>query len=98
MTKKRKVHAPEFKARVSLAAIKGMSTSSELASQFKIHPTQISSWKKQAVEGLVDTFRNGPKQLVQDPEELTAPLYQEIGRLKMQLDYLKKNTGHFSDE
>ena len=54
MTQKRKRHTPEFKAKVALAAIKGMKTSSELASQFQVHPVQISSWKKKALDG-----RNG---------------------------------------
>ena len=59
MAKKRKIHSPEFKAKVALAAIKEMKTASELASQYHIHPTQISTWKKQALENLPESFRRG---------------------------------------
>ena len=92
MSKKRKVHPPEFKAKVSLEAIKGLKTTSELASQFKVHPVQISNWKKQAIESLPETFKQGKhaKQPLTE-RQLTAPLYEEIGRLKMELDWLKKS-------
>ena len=59
MSNKRKIHKPEFKAKVALEAIKGMKTSSELASHFQVHPTQINTWKKQALEGLPESFRRG---------------------------------------
>lgn len=99
MSKKRKVHTPEFKAKVSLEAIKGMKTTSELASQFQVHPVQISTWKKQAIESLPETFKRGnpAKQLLTE-QQLTSPLYEEIGRLKMELDWLKKKSAEFSGE
>lgn len=59
MPKKRKIHSPEFKAKVALEAIKEMKTASELTSQYHVHPTQISTWKKQALENLVESFRRG---------------------------------------
>jgi len=99
MSKKRKVHPPEFKAKVSLEAIKGLKTTSELASQFKVHPVQISGWKKQAIESLPETFRQGKR--AKQPfteQQLTAPLYEEIGRLKMELDWLKKKSAEFGGE
>jgi transposase-like protein len=91
MSKKRKIHAPEFKAKVSLGAIKGLKTTSELASRYQVHPVQISTWKKQAVERLPESFKRGKaaKQPLTE-QALTAPLYEEIGRLKMELDWLKK--------
>ena len=92
MPKKRKIHSPEFKAKVALEAIKEMKTASELASQFHVHPTQISTWKKQAVENLVESFRRGNSVKQKTEQELTAPLYEEIGRLKMELDWLKKKS------
>jgi transposase-like protein len=98
MTKRRKVHTPEFKTKVALAAIKGMKTSSELASQYLVHPTQISSWKKQVIESMPDIFQRGKQHKQKNEEELTAPLYEEIGRLKMELDWLKKKCTQFSDE
>ena len=99
MSKKRKIHSPEFKAKVSLAAIKGLKTTSELASQYQVHPTQISSWKKQAIDSLPETFKRG--KLSPPPpneQQLTAPLFEEIGRLKMELDWLKKKTAEFGEE
>ena len=99
MSKKRKIHSPEFKAKVSLAAIKGLKTTSELASQYQVHPTQISRWKKQAIDSLPETFKRG--KLSSPPpneQQLTAPLFEEIGRLKMELDWLKKKTAEFGEE
>ena len=90
--------APEFKSKVALEAIRGMKTASELASQYQIHPTQISAWKKQAVAGIPDGFRRGKSDRHKDEEELTSPLYEEIGRLKMELDWLKKKSAGFSSK
>ena len=98
MTQKRKRHTPEFKAKVALAAIKGMKTSSELASQFQVHSVQISTWKKKAVEALPDVFRHPAKQKPKSEDELTGPLYQEIGRLKMELDWLKKKSAELAED
>ena len=99
MSRKRKIHTPEFKAKVSLAAIKGMKTSGELASQYQIHPVQTRTWKKQAIESFPETFKRG-RSAKQPPTEqvLTAPLYEEIGRLKMELDWLKKKSAEFGGE
>lgn len=99
MSKKRKVHAPEFKAKVCLEAIKGMKTTSELASRYQVHPVQISTWKRQAIESLPETFKRGKatKQPLTE-QALTAPLYEEIGRLKMELDWLKKKSAELGGE
>ena len=97
MSNKRKVHKPEFKAKVALEAIRGMKTSSELASRFQVHPTQISTWKKQALEGLPESFRQSRRAKQVSEQELTAPLYEEIGRLKMELDWLKKKSARFGE-
>lgn len=97
MTKKRTTHKPEFKAKVALEAIKGMKTVSELASQYQVHPTQINAWKKQAVESLPGNFRRGKSASPPDEQTLTAPLYEEIGRLKMELDWLKKKSALLDD-
>ena len=98
MTKKRKRHTPEFKTKVALEAIKGIKTSSELASQFQVHSVQISTWKKKAIEALPDIFRHPSKTKPKSEDELTGPLYQEIGRLKMELDWLKKKSAEFAEE
>ena len=90
MTKKRKRHSAEFKARVALEAAKGLKTSSELAREYQVHPTQIRQWKRQLLEELPEVFRNGKVAPDVAEQELTAPLYEEIGRLKMELDWVKK--------
>jgi transposase-like protein len=97
MTKKRKIHSPEFKAKVALEAIKEMKTASELASQFHVHPTQISTWKKQALENLPESFQRASPIKQKTEQQLTSPLYEEIGRLKMELDWLKKKSASFTE-
>jgi len=96
-SQRRKTHKPEFKAKVALEAIRGMKTSSELASQFQVHPTQISAWKKQALVSLPEGFRKGALNKQTDEQVLTGPLYEEIGRLKVELDWLKKKTALYSE-
>jgi putative transposase len=86
----RKQHSKEFKAKVALEALKGISSLSELASRYKVHPTQIAQWKKLLVENAADVFERGRSGGSADAEGLTAPLYQEIGRLKMEVDFLRK--------
>ena len=90
MGRTRKNHAKEFKAKVALEAIKGVQTLSELAARYKVHGTQIAQWKKQLVESAPQAFERGHAGGSLDAESLTAPLYQEIGRLKMELDFLQK--------
>ena len=86
----RKQHTAEFKAKVAMAAIKGEHTASELASIYGVHPTQIGVWKKQAQEILAQGFSSRRSSTVRAQEDLTASLYQQIGQLKVELDWLKK--------
>ena len=90
MAGKRKTHTPAFKAQVALAALKGDKTANELAGQFAVHPTLIHAWKKQLLAGAEDFFSNGSKTAATDHEALQAQLYEQIGRLKMDLEWLKK--------
>src|SRR5690349_4289654 len=93
MGRTRKVHTAGFKARVALAAIKELETVSQLASAHGIHPTQIHQWKRQLVDGAEGVFANGPgaKRSEKSEDECSmAELYEQIGRLKMQLEFLKK--------
>jgi transposase len=90
MAGKRKTHTAAFKAQVALAALKGDRTVNELASQFGIHPTLIHAWKKQLLAGAEEVFANGSKATVADGEVVQAQLYEQIGRLKMELEWLKK--------
>ena len=80
---------PEFKARV---ALEGDKTSNQLASEYEVSPVQVSQWKSQLLRGVPELF--GRVQREVDREALQAPLYQEIGRLKMELDWLKKKSGN----
>ena len=93
MSKKRKVHSAEFKAKVAMEAAKGVRTLSELSSMFKVHPTVISHWKRQLLEGAPGVFSNGCRGKGPTEEGLTAPLYEQIGRLKVEVDFLKKKLG-----
>jgi len=91
--KKRKVHSPEFKAKVGLEALKGVKTINEIGQEHGVHPVQVGQWKKAIQEEAKQLFegKRGPKPVVehQQPEHL----YSEIGKLKMELDWLKKKSG-----
>ncbi len=90
MGAKRKRHTEEFKAKVALEAIRGVRTLSELSSMHGVHPTVIAQWKRQVMEGAAGLFRGGKGGVGKSEEELTGPLYEEIGRLKVEVDWLKK--------
>ena len=92
MARKRKAYAAAFKAQVALAALKGDKTVNELASQFAVHPTLIHGWKKQLLAGAEDVFANGAKAAAADAEGVQAELFEQIGRLKMELEWLKKKS------
>lgn len=87
---KRRKYSSEFKSKVAFAALKGDKTINELAKEFEVHPNQIGQWKKQLQSGMKDVFSSTKKKDNRDPEKLQALLYQEIGKLKMELDWLKK--------
>ena len=90
MRSKRKRFQASFKAKVALAAIKGDRTASELMSAFGVHATQINAWKKQLLDGAAEVFADGRKREEVDHESREAELYQQIGKLQMELDWLKK--------
>lgn len=90
MSKKRTVHSAEFKAKVALEAAKGTHTLGEMSSMFKVHPTVISHWKRELLDGAPGVFKNGRNGKKPTEEELTAPLYEQIGRLQVEVDFLKK--------
>ena len=92
MTAKRKSHTAAFKAQVALAAVRGDKTVNELAAQFGVHPTLIHAWKKQLLAGAEVVFASGAK-TAGPPEDKTAELFEQIGRLKMELEWLKKKVG-----
>ena len=86
----RKRYDPEFKAKVAFEALKGEETLSSLSSKYGIHPNQITKWKKQLQSGMKDIFKDGRKKPDARNDELENKLYEEIGRLKFELDWLKK--------
>ena len=94
MTTTRKQHTPAFKARVAMEAIRGEKTLSQLGSQFKVHPIQIGKWRKAAIEQLPELFVDGRTRKGQPEESGKEALYEEIGRLKVELDWLKKKSWH----
>jgi transposase-like protein len=90
MKSKRKRHSAEFKATVALAAVKEERTLTELASEYGVHPNQITQWKRQLLETLPEIFSQGQKREKENQEALQAELYQQIGKLKVEVDWLKK--------
>jgi transposase-like protein len=93
MAGKRKQHSAAFKAQVALAALKGDRTVNELAGQYGVHPTLIHGWKKHLLAGAETLFRNGSKGAAPDVEAGKAELFEQIGRLKMELEWMKKKVG-----
>ena len=91
--KQRKAHSPEFKAKVSLEALRGMKTVNEIGREYGVHPGQVGLWKKEIQEQAKTLFegKRGPAPLAahREPELL----YSEIGKLKVELDWLKKKSG-----
>ena len=92
--KKRNSYGPEFKAKVGLEAVRGVKTINEIAQEFGVHPVLVGQWKKEILEqaGTLFEGKRGPKP--QDTHESEDRLYGEIGRLKMELDWLKKSPGY----
>lgn len=94
MTTTRKTYSPKFKARVAMEGLRGEKTLSELGSQFKVHPIQIAKWRKLALDQMPELFVDGRrKTAANNGEPETTALFEEIGRLKVELDWLKKKAG-----
>lgn len=87
---KRKQHAPEFKAKVALEALKGEETVSELASRFGVHPTMIHQWKRALLGGASDVFERGGKRKPEIDEDQVKELYAKIGELAVANDFLSR--------
>ena len=91
--KKRRTHSPEFKAKVGLEAVRGVKTINEIAQDYGVHPVLVSQWKKVILEKVAVVFegKRGPKPVAEhrEPERL----FSEIGKLKVELDWLKKKSG-----
>lgn len=90
MPRKRRSFSAAFKGKVALDALKGLKTISELAKQYQVHPTQIALWKKQLLEGVEGVFEGNSSKAEKSNEPESAELYEQIGKLNMQVEWLKK--------
>ena len=93
MSQGRRKHSTAFKAKVALEAVKGQEMVAQLAARYEVHPSQIQAWKKALVEGASGVFGNGKDQKVRNDSALIARLYQEIGQLKVERDFLAERSG-----
>lgn len=91
--KQRKSYTAEFKVKIALEAIKGQRTVNEIASHYGVHPNMVTLWKKQAIQSLPEVFSSQRDRETEKQEELRDQLYQQIGQLKVELDWLKKKSG-----
>ena len=95
MSKKAKTYTAQEKAKVAMEAIKGELTMAQLSSQYGVHATQINRWKREAVEAMVAGFTTKPKAADTHQTELISQLYQQIGQLTVERDWLKKKSAVF---
>jgi len=95
VTKKRKKYSSQFKFKVALEAVKGLQTINEIASNHGVHPNQVRTWKKQLLEEGPAVFGQDTARQLRDQEAREAELYEQIGRLKMELAWLKKKAAPF---
>jgi transposase len=93
MKQNRRKHSPSFKAKVALEALKGEDTTAELASRYEVHPSQIRTWKRALAEGAAGIFGDEQDQKRKGNESLIAQLYQQIGQLKVERDFLENRLG-----
>jgi len=91
----RRSHSSAFKAQVALAAIRQEKTITELAGLYGVHATQITKWKKQALDSLSEIFSNKQERRSQEEHENTEELYRQIGKQKVEIEFLKKKVGYF---
>lgn len=89
----RRKHSAKLKAKAALEAIKGLRPLNEIAGELDVHPGLVTQWKKIATDGLPELFSKPDKKRKQDDEALNSRLYEEVGRLKVELDWLKKRSG-----
>ena len=93
MKRRRRQYSADWKAKIALEPIKGQRTVQEIASHYEVHPTLVTHWKKRLLEGAAEIFSNGKRVAADAEEELRAELYQQIGRLQVEVDWLKKKSG-----
>jgi len=92
MSKRRRSFTKAFRAKVALASVRGDKTTAELASEFGVHTNQVSGWKKRLLEGVVELFADGRVRKKDEAAADEGELYEQIGRLKMEVEWLKKKS------
>jgi transposase-like protein len=93
MKRQRKQYSADLKAKIAVEAVKGQRTIQEIASHYSIHPNQVTQWKKQLLESASEVFSNGRGHAADADEEIKSELYQQIGKLQVEVDWLKKKSG-----
>lgn len=92
----RRKHSASFKAKVALEMMKGIGTITTISSKYSVHPTQVTEWKKQAIDGMTNQFMSSNKtNELKEKDELIDELYKQVGQLKVELDWLKKKSEMF---
>jgi transposase len=96
MSRKRRSFGAAYKAKVALAACRGEKTTAQLAAEFGVHASQITAWKKQLLEGATGLFEDGRGKRVGETAANEEELYEQIGRLKMEVEWLKKKAAELT--
>ena len=96
MSKQRRSYSAQFKFKIALEAVSGTKTISQLSSESQVHPNQIGQWKRQLLDGGAQIFTNNAVRKKRDQETLETDLFEQIGRLKMELEWVKKKVAPFS--
>jgi transposase-like protein len=97
MSKKRRQHSAALKAQVGLEALKEIQPVHVIAAKHQVHPTQVNQWKKEVAERLPEVFTKQADANAAEAKAREQELYAEIGKLKMQLEWLKKKLGPYGD-
>ena len=96
MSRKRRVLGSAFKARVALAALRGDKTTAQLASEFAVHASRVAAWKKQLLAQAAELFEDGRSKRRDESAADEQELYEQIGRLKMEVEWLKKKSAQLA--
>ena len=96
MARKRRLFGAAFKAKVALAACRGEKTTAQLAAEYAVHTSQVTAWKKQLLEGAAGLFEDGRSKRASDEAANEEELYEQIGRLKMEVEWLKKKAAELT--